>query len=55
MTGLGFNTDENRVGATMCMLQGSGKFETVPGNDPVIVVGCRDQRRWIVGAGSESM
>ncbi len=44
VTSARFDADKNRRRAGLCDLQGGRKFEAVPGEDAIIVVGRRDQR-----------
>src|SRR5215813_7394785 len=50
MARFGFNSDQNRRGAGLRCLHGSGEFEAVTGPDTVVMIRSGNQSRWIVRA-----
>ena len=47
MPGAGFNPDQDRILPILGSLEGRGKFKTVRGEDPVVVVPRQDHGRGI--------
>ena len=55
VTGFGFDPNHYRFVATLRSLQCCGEFETVRRHDAIVVIGRRDQRRWITTAFDDVM
>src|ERR1700758_5291315 len=51
VTGFGFDADQNWRGPRLISLQRRGKFEAVPRDYTIIVVGSGNERRRILGSG----
>lgn len=48
--GFGFNPNQHRIIASVCSLQGGGKFKAVGRYDAIVMVSGGDHRRWVLSA-----